>query len=78
VLNRARSQAYVARVSTGSSLIVHVLAHFARPDGQTCLIMNNWLPVRSLVNCSEPRACAPGPTLAAARAQHVGALSDGP
>ncbi len=41
------AQAYVARVSTGSSLIVHILAHFARPDGQTCLIMNNWLPVRA-------------------------------
>lgn len=41
-------QSYVARVSTGKSLIVHIVAHFAKPDGQTCIIMNNWLPVRSL------------------------------
>jgi hypothetical protein len=41
-----RAQAYVARVSTGKSLIVHIVAHFARPDGQTCMVMNNWLPVR--------------------------------
>ena len=40
-------QAYVARVSTGRSLIVHIVAHLTRPDGQTCIIMNNWLPARS-------------------------------
>jgi hypothetical protein len=43
---RGSAQAYVARVSTGKSLIVHIVAHFARPDGQTCMVMNNWLPVR--------------------------------
>jgi len=46
LLPHATPQAYVARVSTGSSLIVHLLVHFTRPDGQTCVVMNNWLPVR--------------------------------
>jgi len=31
-------------VSTGSSLIVHILAHFALPDGAVYQVMNNWLP----------------------------------
>ena len=40
-------EAYVSRVSTRSSLVVHLLLHFTRPDGQTCVVMNNWLPVRT-------------------------------
>ena len=39
-------EAYVNRVSTRASLVVHLLLHFTRPDGQTCVVMNNWLPVR--------------------------------
>ena len=40
-------EAYVNRVSTRASLVVHLLLHFTRPDGQTCVVMNNWLPVRT-------------------------------
>ncbi len=48
-------KAYVARVSSGKSLIVHIVAHFRRAGGGTCMVMNNWLPVRC---CCGARAVA--------------------
>ena len=39
-------QAYVARVASGKSLIVHIVAHARMPDGKVVMVMNNWLPVR--------------------------------
>lgn len=41
----------MARVSTGKSLIVHIVAHARMPDGKVVMVMNNWLPVWRVAHC---------------------------
>ena len=72
-------QAYVARVATGKSLIVHIVAHARMPDGKVVMVMNNWLPVRCNGCVRSAAACMRAAARAAARrrAAHASARRAG-